>query len=399
MGKNARIASLETAVDVVAGSTSASAVPVVNVKWPQFGAKGDGSTDDSAAIQAALAAAGQDSSVFLPRGTYRVDAPINITGRRLLGERHGLSLSSGGTVIRAGSSMPAVVYSQSGPASAENLIIDANELADYGVHLYRSGGPVTWVRNVAAQKGLVAGLFFDECQVMGADRITAYHNAGHGIVARDCNASRFTFVQSRENAGHGLAALGSVASGGVSFVHANVENNALGPVLVQGTRATVLLQNVWSENSTQADGIVIDDAKIVNVISCRITGFSNGTHRAFRLTNGSNNCMLIGNCAAPGDEHESFAAIEIEDGCENNRAFGNFRVSDIVTWPLAVNHTGRNWADRRAVCHLSAVPSSGTWARGDMVFHADPSAGGPMGWMCVTGGTPGTWKAMPNLES
>src|SRR5512138_525685 len=119
MGKNARIASLETAVDVVAGSTSASAVPVVNAKWPQFGAKGDGSTDDSAAIQAALAAAGQDSSVFLPRGTYRVDAPINITGRRLLGERHGLSLSSGGTVIRAGSSMPAVVYSQSGPASAE----------------------------------------------------------------------------------------------------------------------------------------------------------------------------------------------------------------------------------------------------------------------------------------
>ena len=45
----------------------------------------------------------------------------------------------------------------------------------------------------------------------------------------------------------------------------------------------------------------------------------------------------------------------------------------------------------------TAAPVSGTWERGDIVWNSQPSAGGAPGWMCVTAGTPGTWKAMANL--
>jgi hypothetical protein len=45
----------------------------------------------------------------------------------------------------------------------------------------------------------------------------------------------------------------------------------------------------------------------------------------------------------------------------------------------------------------TAAPTSGTWARGDIVWNVNPSAGGTMGWMCVAAGTPGTWRPMPNL--
>jgi hypothetical protein len=45
----------------------------------------------------------------------------------------------------------------------------------------------------------------------------------------------------------------------------------------------------------------------------------------------------------------------------------------------------------------TAAPVAGTWARGSRVWNTTPSAGGPPGWVCVTGGTPGTWKAMANL--
>jgi len=40
----------------------------------------------------------------------------------------------------------------------------------------------------------------------------------------------------------------------------------------------------------------------------------------------------------------------------------------------------------------TAVPTAGTWVQGDMVFDSAPTAGGTLGWICVAGGTPGTWK-------
>lgn len=40
----------------------------------------------------------------------------------------------------------------------------------------------------------------------------------------------------------------------------------------------------------------------------------------------------------------------------------------------------------------SAAPTAGTWNNGDIVWKTDPFAGGIIGWVCVTAGTPGTWK-------
>jgi len=62
----------------------------VSVK--DFGAVGDGVTDDTAAIQAAIDAVAnvdgdlEAAGVYLPIGTYRVTAQINVTGAKLFGE-------------------------------------------------------------------------------------------------------------------------------------------------------------------------------------------------------------------------------------------------------------------------------------------------------------------------
>lgn len=42
--------------------------------------------------------------------------------------------------------------------------------------------------------------------------------------------------------------------------------------------------------------------------------------------------------------------------------------------------------------NLTAVPTTGTWVRGDRVIYSTPSAAGKVGAVCVTAGTPGTWK-------
>ena len=40
----------------------------------------------------------------------------------------------------------------------------------------------------------------------------------------------------------------------------------------------------------------------------------------------------------------------------------------------------------------NAAPASGTYRQGDIIWNTAPSAGADIGWVCVTGGTPGTWK-------
>lgn len=47
----------------------------------------------------------------------------------------------------------------------------------------------------------------------------------------------------------------------------------------------------------------------------------------------------------------------------------------------------------------TAAPTTGTWKRGDVVWNLTPSAAGAPGWICVTAGTPGTWKAMANVAA
>ncbi|MGQ9687591.1 MAG: hypothetical protein ACUVXF_02210, partial [Desulfobaccales bacterium] len=47
----------------------------------------------------------------------------------------------------------------------------------------------------------------------------------------------------------------------------------------------------------------------------------------------------------------------------------------------------------------SAAPTSGWWKQGDVCWNAGASAGGTTGWVCVSSGTPGTWKAMANLAN
>lgn len=47
----------------------------------------------------------------------------------------------------------------------------------------------------------------------------------------------------------------------------------------------------------------------------------------------------------------------------------------------------------------SAAPTTGTWQVGDIVYNDTPAAGGFIGWVCVTAGTPGTWKTFGAISA
>jgi hypothetical protein len=69
---------------------------------------------------------------------------------------------------------------------------------------------------------------------------------------------------------------------------------------------------------------------------------------------------------------------------------------------LGLRSAPASLANGRQICFESALPTTGQWARGDVIFNHIPVAGGPMGWVCVTSGTAGStavFKAMGNLAA
>jgi hypothetical protein len=50
-----------------------------------------------------------------------------------------------------------------------------------------------------------------------------------------------------------------------------------------------------------------------------------------------------------------------------------------------------------AVIYASSSPAAGTWIQGDIAWNTGATASGKAGWICVAGGTPGTWKTMADI--
>ena len=156
---------------------------------------------------------------------------------------------------------------------------------------------------------------------------------------------------------------------------------------------TCVLENYWIEENA-GDGVLIENAHLVNVRNCRISGIGDGTNRAIRLKENSGSCVIDGNSAARSAGDTRYAAIELEAGSADNVIIGNSRLAPFG--PLPVNFVDRNTViGSRAFAQLPTAPTSGTWSQGDMVWNSEPIAGGALGWVCIAGGAPGTWQAMP----
>jgi len=112
---SARVEYKPAAAGAKGRTLAAKLADIVSVK--DFGAKGDGTTDDTAAIQAAIDAVGSQGTVHVPSGTYVVSSTIQITRDRvhLLGAGAWASTllfapAADGTCLRLGKTASAVLF-------------------------------------------------------------------------------------------------------------------------------------------------------------------------------------------------------------------------------------------------------------------------------------------------
>ncbi len=101
----------------------------------EYGATGNGTTDDSVAIQNAINdAATFRKSVFLPGGTYRINSTINLGGGTLTGEGTTVEGGTQRSVLRAGT-LGMTMLNCGAKSNVRNLGLQGIYLANIGVKL------------------------------------------------------------------------------------------------------------------------------------------------------------------------------------------------------------------------------------------------------------------------
>lgn len=240
-----------------------SALGWATVTDPAYGAKGDGATDDTAAIQAAVNSLGsQGGTVYLPPGNY------------LLSGAGGLNISGNAVTLRgAGAEATKIVVGSGFTGTTAISVTGANaQIIDLSIN----GASTTTTSNPAAHGITVSGarrLKVDSCQFWYLNGYAVRALATSGSSTTNPHGTQLSRLRINQCAG-GLHFLGNTAQGYAvnSFV----------------TDVHIQQGGVATGGSANLDGIRIEDAWDV-LIENAITWLQAGTGSALHVT---------GNCAA-----------------------------------------------------------------------------------------------------
>jgi hypothetical protein len=95
------------------------------------------------------------------------------------------------------------------------------------------------------------------------------------------------------------------------------------------------------------------------------------------------------------DAAGGFFDLEYFAGASDNIVANNVYVNATITGsPDQSNQVSDFRVHTKRHSHGTAAPATGTWAVGEFVWNTAPTAGGTLGWVCTTGGSPGTWTSI-----
>ncbi len=337
-------------------ATLARRTPILNVMWPEYGAVGDFTTDDKAAIQAAIDACNTAGGgfVFCPRPTVAYGILTSLTlkpGVMLIGEAASPGYFDGwdGYSGTANTGSTNRIKAQAGFSGSSPLIaLDVTDTTNaargkgYGIRdlILDGNGVVQYVVS-----GL--GATFIE-RFVTLDNVTIMHSASSGIVA-----SNIMFRMSRCNIfanslyGWELTCTDSIFEN--NYVHSNASG---GIVFDSGSTHNTIVGGKIEENFGYGAEIFAGGANQTQVNFVNVD-FQHNTSSAVKADGGTSGfsiasltgCVLTDNGYAKSSGNPDGAQL-LADASGRILAFGNLFMLDHATpYHLAATNSGklRHW--------------------------------------------------------
>jgi hypothetical protein len=392
-----------------------------------YGAKGDGTTDDTAAIQAAIDAAWavqgtvvlgphiyKTGALHLPADDYHTVAivGVNATGLWQMNEAPSLYfyLTDGTDFITI-----------TNPASSkqafyrfENLNVRGPDFGGAtttsGHGLYMNAANVTatcYFRNVSVN-GFYgagkAGIYLYDAEYSHFDSVDVTQ-CDYGIYAyTSTNACVFTNVRAQ------YCRVGVYISGCTNhtWISPTIQGNVEDGLYIYGLdSATFMATHLEDNNTSDTAGkygmqIVATPALGNNNINFINTYMATANDQIYM--NGS----LSANASIKFDGMISYGGdpwVTIADGANYGiyfygSALTTARIVNASAAPIFMQSTTAAYTmdfpaflGNKHWTHGTTAPASGTWAVGDICYNTTPRIGGTSHWICTMAGTPGVWDA------
>lgn len=333
-----------------------------NVMDPAYGAKGDGSTDDTSAIQAAITAAGAAGhaggvgcEVIFPQGRFMISStltiPANVTLRGM--GRGAVSLSTNPpTIIHATASMaaPLITGSVSGVSIRDIALYGSNLSGSKGI--YWTGGHDLRVNNVtftnfgdqAVHVTAGTSFRFEDCFAQASlsvrtgrssyvgvfdlactDTVVSGCEIGSSSTANDTGNGYICAIAVRGDASFigpgnqfeesetGVYVDSGITSGvGVTFVQCRADNNQCHGWFIQGSFCYFVACWAWLNSKSDGnsfDGFNVSGGNGNTFVGCRTGNFTSQPKHRYGFRDANQDNLYDGSCRSLNTNLGTFSII------------------------------------------------------------------------------------------
>jgi hypothetical protein len=387
----------------------------VNVK--DFGATGDGATDDTAAIQAAINyctnLSNRKQTLYFPANNagsvYKITAPLVISGRlNIVGDGpfstiiQAVGFTSGQYILDFNNLAADNVQF----GGVQNIKLTSNNSLPIGMRIKNVSYMVN--KNVYLS-GLLKGIYITGtiCYSNFFEQITTYSITDYGMqMDAFTGGGQYTFNGCTFAGNIGFYLTATAATDTLAFYNCNFEQCVSNDAYIAGTVNGLTFSGCRSEGLNGSQSLLIEPAATQLVSGISITGCfwatdAGNSYPVYISGAGSvKGFAITGNVGA---YTAGLAFVGINGAGESGVIAGNYfqDAPTAVSTPRAgivvfnnSNSSGplTDYNGVVATGRAASAPATGTYAVGSTIYNTAPTSGGYIGFVCTVAGTPGTWK-------